>query len=131
MKKMILAALTSVALIAAAHGRDEPNPVHADQPDGRFFADFAAYAIIMGVNPKLAVADARNILDESQKPWTDTIDENGTVDRPGKSTGVVRHLRSGAIRRLREDGWVEWLTVCHDFRDKNNGISCEIEWAAH
>jgi hypothetical protein len=129
-KKMVFAALASVSLIAAAHGR-EPDPVRADQPDSRFFSDFTAYAIIMGVDPKLAAADVRTIFAEIQKPWTETWDENGTVDRPGKWVGVVRHLKSGAIRRLGEDGWVEWLTVCRDFRDKNSGINCEIQLTAN
>src|ERR1039458_447254 len=102
---MVFAALASVSLIAAAHGR-EPDPVCADQPDSRFFSDFTAYAIIMGVDPKLAAADVRTIFAEIQKPWTETWDENGTVDRPGKWVGVVRHLKRGANRRLGEDHWV-------------------------
>jgi hypothetical protein len=129
-KKTILAALVSVLLIAAAHG-EEPSPIHADQPDSRFLKDFANYALIVGVDPRVAVADARTIFAETQKPWTETIDENGTVDRPGKWVGVVRHTKSGAIRRLGEADWVEWLTVCRDFRDKNDGINCEIQLTSH
>ena len=131
MKKMFFAVLVaSVSLFtAAAHGRDS-DPVHADQPDSRFVSDFTSYAIIMGVDPKLAAADVRAIFEQTQKPWTETWDKKGTVDRPGKRIGVVRHLKSGAVRRLGEDGWVRWLTVCHDLRDTNNGISCEIELTA-
>jgi hypothetical protein len=119
MKSLIAAALMLVS--------SDADPISADRPDSAFLKNFATYAMFRGVSPKLAVADVNLIFAELQKPWSDAIDDNALVDRPGYYIGVVRHLRNGAIRRLGDDGWVVWLTVCRDRRDKNDGINCEIQ----
>jgi hypothetical protein len=92
--------------------------------DAAFYSSFGACAAIAGVDPSAAVADARAILSELDKPYSDKIDMNATIDRPSIYLGVVRHLRSGRIRRLGEDGEVAWLTGCH----KRSGhiVNCEI-----
>lgn len=130
MQKLLLASLASVFLIITAQAGDIV-PVYADQPDSVFFSKFKAYASSMGIDPKLAAADAQKIFAEIQRPWTETPDEKDLVERPGKWVGVVRHLKNSAIRRVGEQGWVEWLTVCRDFRDKNSGINCEIQITAN
>jgi hypothetical protein len=129
MKRTTFAFLIS-SLIGSVHAR-EPDPIHGSQPDRHFLAEFAAYAASMGVDSNLATTDAQNIFAEIQKPWSQTLDQDGTVDRPGNWVGVVRHLKSAAVRRLSDDGWVEWLTVCRDFRAKHGGVNCEIQLTSH
>jgi hypothetical protein len=122
---MLVAISASPALACEPQGDGIWLQSYSGQPDAAFYSSFGACAAIAGVDSSAAVADARAIFSEIDKPWSAKIDENATIDRPGNYNGVVRHLRSGRIRRLGEDGWVAWLTMCRSFKTENR-INCEI-----